>query len=189
MIFRTAAALVLSTWGTVAPAAPGARAVYAVVRVGSALADEDRVGARRAGLVCLPDGPIRWRDIATGGVMDQREIVQDALEDAGLPVTPLGSLGDRAGRPALRLRATVRTADFRVCARHYPGDARAFSGDVALDVEWRVESAADDGEVPHLSHVTRHVDASRAASLGSLYRQSLGDAARDVARWLLAPRS
>ena len=188
MIFR-AAVLILSTWGTVALAAPGARPIYAVVRVGSALADEDKVGVRRAGLACLPNGPIRWSDIATGGVMDQREIVQDALEDAGLPVTPLGSTGDRAGPPALRLRATVRTADFRLCARHYLGDARAFSGDVALDIEWRVESAVDGSEVPHSSHVTRHIEAERAASLGSIYRQSLGDAARDVAQWLLKPRS
>jgi hypothetical protein len=182
-----AACLVLSIWGAVAVAAPD-HPIYSVVRVGSVLADEDKVGAKRAGLMCLPNGVIRWSDVATGGAMDQREIVQDALEDAGLPVTPLGSYDIRSGHPALRLRATVRMAKLDLCARHFIGDAKALSGDIALDIEWRVESA-DGSEVPHISHVTRHIEPDQAASLGSIYRKALGDAAGDVAHWLLASRT
>jgi hypothetical protein len=192
MIFRRlapiGAVLTVSTWGQGAIAAPGNSPLYAVIRVGSSLADEDRIGVKRAGLACLPNGVIRWGDVATGGNMDQREAVQDALEDAGLPVTPLGLSDDNDRRPALRLRAMVRAADFRVCARHYLGDAKAYSGDVALDIEWRIEGG-DGGEVPHVSRVTRHIEGDRAASLGSIYRQLLGDAARDIAHWLLTPQS
>jgi hypothetical protein len=189
VIVRSAAramCLVAATGGAAAIAAPGDRPIYAVVRVGSALAGEDRIGAKRAGLMCLPNGVLRWGDVATGGAMDQREVVQDALEDAGLPVTPLGTTDRASGRPALRLRASIRAAGFNLCARHYLGDARAYSGDVALEIEWRVEST-DGSEVPHISNVSRHIDESHAGSIGSIYKHLLDDAAVDAAHWLLAP--
>lgn len=180
--------LILSAWGTAALAAPADPPIYAVIRVGSVLSDEDRIGVKRAGLLCMPNGAIQWGEVSTGGTMDKREIVQDALEDAGLPVTPLGAVEVRDRRPVLRLRATVRAANFSLCARHWGmGDAKALSGDVALEIEWRVESAANGSEIPHVSRVTRHIEEARAASLGAIYRQLLGDAARDAAHWLLPP--
>lgn len=179
-------ALVSGAWVGPATAASDGRPLYAITRVGSALADDDLVGSSRAGLVCLPNRAIRWGDVGTGGSMDQREVVQDALEDAGLAMTPLGSFGGgTAAHPALRLRATVRAAAFRLCAKHYVGDARALSGDAALELEWRVEGL-DGSEVAHVSKVGRHIDERHAASLAGIYRQLLGDSAIDAATWLRA---
>jgi hypothetical protein len=161
--------------------------IYAITRVGSALTDEDMVGARRAGLFCLPDGGIRWSDVATGGSMDQREVVQDALEDAGLAMTPLGSFtGGVSGHPALRLRGTIRAAAFRLCAKNYLLNARMLSGDSALEIEWRVEST-DGTETSHVSKVSRHLDDKHPAALASIYRRLLADSAGDLAVWLRAP--
>lgn len=188
MIGRTAfwACLVVATWGGAVSAAASDGPIYAITRVGSALTDDDLVGSKRAGLMCLPNGAIRWGDVGTGGSMDQREVVQDALEDAGLAMTPLGSFGGgTAGHPALHLRATVRAAAFRLCAKHYVGDARALSGDAALELEWRVEGL-DGSEASHVSQVSRHIDEHHAASLAGIYRQLLGDAAVDVVGWLRA---
>lgn len=186
MTGRTAllACLIVSAWSNAASAADGP--IYAITRVGSSLTDDDLVGSQRAGLVCLPNRAIRWRDVETGGSMDQREVAQDALEGAGLAMTPLGSYGGgTAAHPALHLRATVKAAAFRLCAKHYVGDARALSGDAALELEWRVEGL-DGSEVSHVSKVSRHIDEHHAAALAGIYRQLLGDAAVDAAGWLRA---
>jgi hypothetical protein len=186
MIGRTAlwACLAVAIGGGAVPAPAADGPVYAITRVSSSLTDDDLVGSKRAGLVCLPNGAIRWRDVGTGGSMDQREVVQDALEDTGLAVTPLGfSSNGSAAHPVLHLRATVKAAAFRLCAKHYLGDARALSGDAALELEWRVE-ALDGSEVSHVSKISRHIDESHAASLAGIYRQLLSDAAVDAAGWL-----
>lgn len=154
-------ALAMGSWAGPVSAASDGKPIYAITRVGSAITDDDLVGSKRAGMVCLPSGPIRWRDVGTGGSLDQREVVQDALEDAGLAITPLGSFGGgTAGHPAL-------------------------SGDAALEIEWRLE-ALDGSEVSHVSKVSRHVDEHHAASLTGIYRQLLADSAVDVAAWLRA---
>lgn len=173
-----------------APSAPQAAAVYAVARIGSGISDDEIVGQKRAGLMCLPNGSIRWSDVTVGTSMDQREIVQDVLEDEGVAVTPLGEFvaSNSAGR-VLRLRGSVRSASFSLCARHWgTGDARALSGDTRLEIEWRAESRDDAAvEQRHVSTVTRRADGAHAAPLGAIYRALLKDAARDLAQWLIAP--
>lgn len=186
---RTAAAALLALACTSAARAAGPAPIYAVTRISSAIDDGEKVGSKRAGLMCLPQGVVHWGDVATGGSLDQREIVQDALEDAGVAVTPLGEVGGGGERAHLRVRGTVRTAAFRLCAKRFGlGDAKTYSGDVAIEMEWRVEDRASGGmEATHLSKVLRHVDEAHAASVGALYRALLRDSARDLAGWLVKP--
>ena len=147
------------------------------------MADEQIVGSRRAGLMCLPLGSIRWSDVATGTGMDQREAVQDVLEDEGVTVAPLA---ESAGS-TLRIRGSVTTADFRLCARRWAlGDAKALSGDAQLSMEWRIEGRADPS-AKHLSAVSVHIDPKHAASTGAIYRLLLKAAAQDLATWLAHP--
>lgn len=164
--------------------------IYSVVRIGSALGDDDKVGSRRAGLMCLPQGVLRWSDLASAGSMDQREAVQDVLEDAGLAVTPLGEASETGvrGRRHLRVRGTVIAAAFSLCAKHWGlGNGKALSGDTGLDIEWRAESlASDDLPRKHVSRVTRRIGGDHAASVTAIYRVLLKDAALDLARWLRA---
>jgi hypothetical protein len=175
--------LVLAAAALPAASPPPAR-VYAVVRVGSVLDPAAVVGRKRAGALCLPNGAIRWSDVAAGTATDQRELVQDALEDAGVAVTPFGEAQDRRG--TARLRATVQAARFDLCARRWGlGDGKAMSGEAGITVEWRVE----DGVAPprvHRSVVSQTVPASAGAPVGALYRALLGQAARDAAGWLAA---
>ncbi len=154
---------------------------YAIARMGSAIDAAERVGTKRAGTMCLPNGSIRWGDVAGLSAMDQREIVEDAFEDAGVAVTPLGIGADHAAR----LRGTVRAAHFSMCARHWlAGGSKALSGAAMMSVEWRLEAADGAPVVAHASDIAREIDASHAAPLGAIYRLLLGDAARDAAAWL-----
>lgn len=156
--------------------------LYTVARIGSAIDDAQTVGAKRAGMMCLPNGVIHWGDVFSGTQMDQREVVQDVVEDAGLTVTPLGNAPDRA----FRLRGTVRTAAFDLCARAWLGNARALSGTVTLGIEWRLEDPTGGPVVSHVSTITRTIAGRQAAPLGAIYRTTLAEAARDAAAWLKA---
>jgi hypothetical protein len=183
------AALVLAGAVTALPAGadvPSAP-IYAVVRMSTELSDDDVVGHRRAGLICAPAGAIRWADIGAKSSTDQRETVQDVLEDAGIAVTPFGEVSP--GRPAetaRRIRGAVTAATFKLCARHWAiGDANALSGDAAIDIDWRIEGRAGI-ELHHSAHLQHAIDPAHAASLGAIYRALLKDAARDLATWLQA---
>ena len=170
------AGLALSVQAGAAPAP-----LYAIARIGSAIDGAEPVGSRRAGALCLPDGRIRWSDVAGVTSMDQRELVEDAFEDAGVAVTPLGVGSDHAAR----LRGTVRSARFSLCARRWlGGGATALSGDATVRVEWRLEAADGAPVVTHASEISRRIEPGQAAPLGTIYRLLLGDAARDAAAWL-----
>jgi hypothetical protein len=165
--------------GAVQAAAPAPP--YTIARMGSAIDAAEIVGTRRAGTLCLPDGSLRWSDVADAGTMDQRELAEDAFEDAGVPVTPLGTGPERA----TRLRGTVRAAHFSMCARRWlGGGSKALSGDATLTVEWRAETMDGAPPASHVSTVSRRIDAQHAAPAGAIYRLLLGDAARDAAGWL-----
>ena len=166
----------------IAPAEETAKPVYLVERVGTIIADDEKIGVRRMGAFCLPTGALHWKDIVPSRTMDQREVVEDALEDAGLPLADTVAPG-RAAR-LRRIKGSVTTADFRVCAKLGAFRDAAVVGDVALDVEWRVQGPAEGEAVRWTSHVTRHLTAK--TTLGTAYRDLLTDAARDLAEKLKA---
>jgi hypothetical protein len=181
------AALLAMGWSG-AQAADKHDPLYAIVRMGSEISDKAAVGVKRAGLACWTSGIIHWKDVGPGKNMEQREIVQDVLEDEDIRVTPLGEYDGPAGqKEALRIRGRVMSAAFRLCARHWLG-SNAMSGDAALEVEWRLESRAAAGlERIHLSRIKLKIDDSDAEPVDGLYRLLLQHAAKDLADWLKAP--
>ena len=155
-------------------------AIYYVERVSTVITDDEKIGVRRMGVFCLPAGALHWKDILPSRNLDQREIVEDALEDAGLPLSDELS---RAGG-AYRIKGAVTAADFRVCAKLGALRDAAVVGDVALDVEWRLQRPGGEGASRIASHVSRHLEAK--ATLGTAYRDLLTDAAKDLAGKLKA---
>ncbi|WP_174273783.1 hypothetical protein [Sphingomonas bacterium] len=184
----SAGCLAILLAATSAPAAPPPAPVYVVDRMRDLISPDEVVGTRRAGLMCLPNGTIRWKDIPQGDALDRREIIQDVLEDEGQHVASLG--GTVAARRQVRIRGVVRAAAFRLCARQWLGDRGALSGDAHLEMEWRAENG--DGADPGLRHVStidRHFDGKQAASLGTLFRAMLEASARDLVQWLGTART
>lgn len=187
MTFRSVAALLLAlacgaeARGQVARQ-PAAR-VYVVDRIRDLISEDEKVGTRKAGLMCLPNGSLRWKDVSTGANIDQREIVQDVLEDRGLRVASLGAPGPT--RRQVRLRGILKAADFTLCARDWLGDHNALSGNARLEIEWRAEEVnGAEADLRHVSAIRRHFDRHDAASLGAIYRLLLEEAAKDLADWL-----
>ncbi len=182
---RAAVALALLPFPAIA--APPLR-VYVVERLGDGIGADDSIGPKRAGLICLPSGHIRWRDLVPGERADRREIVQDALEDAGLPILSTASASTRR---QFRIRGLVTEASANLCARQQLlGDSAALSGTARLTIEWRIEDVADPGTSRrHVSAVDRKIAAGNAASAGTIGRALIGDAARDLAEWLKSTQS
>ncbi len=156
--------------------------VYLVRQVEATIADDERVGARRIGLLCVPGGKtLLWKTIAVDGEEKEREIVRGALEDAGLRVASYLRGGETV------VTGVIDTAGFALCER-IPGSG-ALSGDAAMEVTWRIE-AADDNAPPSrwASRIRLHLDKAEAASPGAIYGRLLGEAANDLARHLTAPQ-
>ena len=181
------AALALALFSCPAFAAPPAR-VYVVERLGDSIGADDSIGPKRAGLMCLPNGHIRWRDLMPGERADRRDIVEDALEDAGLPIV---SGAPSATRRQFRVRGLVTEASASLCARQQLiGDKAALSGTAHVTIEWRVEDVADPvSSRRHVSTITRSIAGKDAASASTIGRALVSEAARDLAGWLEAPSS
>lgn len=164
-------------------AAAALATTYAPQQVGTTIAASEPVGHVRAGLLCLPKGMLRWRDVGIAERLDQRQIVGDALDGAGLSVAEFSRGGGR------RVRGTVTRAGFDLCAREWGlgGGADRLSGKAALEVSWRVEATeGGGGDLTHVSRVERTIARDGAESVAAIYRDLLGDAARELAAWLKA---
>ncbi|NIJ07981.1 hypothetical protein FHS31_001591 [Sphingomonas vulcanisoli] len=173
--------------GLLLAAAPAAAApadhIYVVERIGDRIAPDTEIGKKRAGLACFPNGRIHWSDIGSTGVTDRRELVQDTLEDAGLPIATLNS-----GTPLkrqIRLRGVVTEAAADLCAKNMLGHPSTLSGTASLIVDWRGETADGEGALlRHVSTVEHRFEGPSAASLDTIGRVMLEEATRDLALWL-----
>lgn len=182
--FIVGLAMAYSLGCAAAPAAAAASTdrVYVIERVGDRIAPDAIVGAKRAGLACLPNGRIKWSDVGVGGPTDRREFVEDALEDAGLPIATI--MSGTPLRRQVRLRGIITDAALDLCARNILGHPSALSGTGKLVVEWRGEGDGDAAPLHHISKVEQDFKGPKAASLGEIGRVLLEEAARDLAEWL-----
>jgi hypothetical protein len=162
---------------------PGPRPpTYSVTMIHAPYAANAGVGARRAGLMCLPQGAVRWRELSARDDRWSIALIEDALAQAGLAV----DRSARAAASSVLVRGELRRVMLRVCARRWGlGDPSSLDGEGAIQMEWRV---LDAGGVPHVhvSSVTRHIDRHQATTAVDLYEMLLADAATDLARWLKA---
>lgn len=165
------------------------RPVYIVERIGTLLADDAPVGFARAGLLCAPNRSLKWKDVTAGGAIQQREIVQEALDDAGLQTSTLVlKTGQRRGTER-RVVGEISDAHFGLCDRHWGlGRTHALSGEATLSVKWRIETP-DGSAAPfrYTSQTKQAIAPADAAALGTIYQRLLTSAATDLAQQLAPP--
>jgi hypothetical protein len=124
-----------------APQAPGAPTV-AVTPVMVDIDQGQAVGARRAGMLCLPAGQTLWREVAPAPDRATRGIAA-ALREAGFAITQAGDL--QAAAPSAsryRIVATVLTASISVCESKV-GIARAMLGRGSVKAKGTLDSALE----------------------------------------------
>ena len=77
----------------------------------------EKIGKVQAGLLCLPKGKLRWRDVARPGDHAIAARVEDVLRSGGLSVAPQPDplYGDAPPATLYRIRVVVTVVTLRLC--------------------------------------------------------------------------
>jgi hypothetical protein len=101
-------------WFATASAAPSD---YSIAAIDYAPTPLQIVGSVKAGLICLPKGKLRWRDVARPAEQALVRRVESVLRVGGLDIAPQPDplFGDAPPATANRIRVTVETVKLRLC--------------------------------------------------------------------------
>ena len=131
---------------TMVAAQPGELAglPLSVVPVRTELDADDRIGARRTGLLCAPAGATRWRDAAFEPLA-AADAVATSLQARGIDAATVEDAADRpATRPARRrLTVVVTAAHVDACVPQHGlvrlvGGRRQLKASGSITLHWRV---------------------------------------------------
>lgn len=114
------------------------------------LVGDDKVGRRRAGLICAPAGALRWREVEAVGAKASAAAAR-AIRDAGVTIDAPDAddwLDHRAPSTGYRLVGDVVGLDATVCAPAYKiirslDHGRRLKGEGRMRIEWRIYRLAD----------------------------------------------
>lgn len=106
--------------------------VYVIERLTTNLLAENPIGSKRAGLVCLPNGTLRWRDLNAGSDEVLRENFIRRLRDLKVDATDVGVNGY-----GVHLTGRLLDLSVKACARKWGlGQKRALTGSGVIEFEW-----------------------------------------------------
>jgi hypothetical protein len=90
---------------------------YSIAAIDYAPTPLQIVGSVKAGLICLPKGKLRWRDVARPGDHALLERVEKMLRGGGLDVAPQPDplYGDAPPATLYRIRVNVEAVKLRLC--------------------------------------------------------------------------
>jgi hypothetical protein len=129
----------------VAAASPGAQAAapagpsdYSIAAVEYAIAPFDQVGKLRAGILCLPKGKLRWRDVARPEEDVLARRLGDALRAEAMTVAPPPDrlFGDAEPMTKFRVRVVIERLAIRLCVPGLGIGEKSPSGEGTLTVRW-----------------------------------------------------
>lgn len=147
IVWLAAASAVL---GQTTPPAERGNEPFAVGALRTELVGEDKVGRRRAGLICASAGALRWREVEPAGVRAAAAAAR-AIRDAGVAIDAPDAddwIEPRAPSTGYRLVGAVVGLNATVCAPTYSIDraldhGRRLKGEGRMRVEWRIYRLAD----------------------------------------------
>lgn len=169
------------------------RAVYVVAPVRSAVANDERIGARRTGQLCLPAGSTRWSDVSLDPV-GVAEAVASALTDRGLRALTNDDLAGEplpGGSARQRLTITVTFAHIDTCVPQHGlvrlvGGRGKLKASGSLKVRWRVVDVTS-GQPPREREIEQALDAGEGQPLSRLVQTAIVRAVTIPDFWEDAP--
>lgn len=129
---------------------------YSIVRVKVDLVTGQKIGRKRAGLVCLPFGSVVWGKDAAPGEAKMIDVVAQGFEQAGLSVPSRDAelFGQAPASTPFLIAGVIKRATFHTCLPGFGiGDRSSIKGDGQLEIEWKVYSRRSNAVI--LSAVTR----------------------------------
>lgn len=77
--------------------------------------DERKVGPLKVGVLCLPNGSLRWGEVKLPSESEVRDVVGARLEQGAIRINLMTSSAKVAQGPVSDLRIVVEDATFRLC--------------------------------------------------------------------------
>ena len=178
---KVGVAALLLAW----PCAAAAEPTYAVAYSKADFHKGEKIGLKKAGLLCLPNGPVRW---GRGDFfVDPAELsaaVGASLARTGMKVSPAAAAGfGQAGVEAAThlIGLTVTGARFDLCAPKWGlGDRSRLRGTGRLAARWEVFSKAEQKIV--FTTVTEQSVTAEVEDFGTLVESLVERSAEDFAR-------
>lgn len=117
---------------------PGNLSDYSIASVEYAIAPFDQVGKLRAGMLCLPKGKLRWRDVARPDENVLARRLGDVLRTEAMSVArpPDRLFGDPEPITKYRIRIVIEGLAIRLCVPGLGIGEKAPSGEGTLSVRW-----------------------------------------------------
>lgn len=103
---------------SVSPVAAQERAGPRYVRISKIryrIDEERKVGSVKVGVLCLPNGSLRWREVKLPGADEVREVIAARLKEAGTPISLVDGPAGRSDNEAAYLEVAIENATFRLC--------------------------------------------------------------------------
>ena len=111
-------AAIIATAALITPTGTSAQApTYSIAAIEYALTPLQIVGSVKAGLLCLPKGKLKWRDVARPEDRALVKRTEDVLRAGGLNLAPQPDplYGDAPPTTTYRIRVTVTDVDLKQC--------------------------------------------------------------------------
>ncbi len=144
----------------------------------------EKIGKLQAGLLCLPKGKLRWRDVARPGDEAVAKRLTKVLGDGGLLVAPRADplFGDPVPLTRYRVKVVVERVKMRLCIAGLGIGEKQPSGEGITAVRWdtydRVERSHVDSITFEVPMIFKQRDARGTSSVIS---DALAESARRYA--------
>ncbi len=117
---------------------------YSIAGIEYAPTPLEKVGKVQAGLLCLPKGKLRWRDVARPEDEVLAKRLTDALGDRGLSVAarPNPLFGDPVPATRYRIKVVVERVKLRLCVAGLGIGEKQPSGEGDATVRWETYDRA-----------------------------------------------
>jgi len=119
--------------------------LYSVREVTTQFTAGEKIGSKKAGLVCLPNGSIRWtKDLVLSEAELRTALSQGLNGSDGHFAQSESSIFREPDRAKYLIAAHISRAKFDVCATRWGlGDRHAIKGTGRITIDWKVYSTAD----------------------------------------------
>lgn len=144
---------------------------------------EQKLGPKRAGLICLPNGSLSFRDLRLPPPETTTKTVSDRLIVGGLKVAPLDPTGFADQPTPYRMVATVVNIGLSVCAKRWGlGDTTSVTGSANVTIQWSIYGRQKPEPVITLSSRGSYATGRDSLDIGELVANAITDGAAQIAQ-------
>lgn len=158
-------------------------AVFSLAPLRYSIEPRQDLGKKRAGMICLPNGSVNFRDLRLPPAEMIGRDVSEMLKSAGLDVSSPDLSGFADQSVPYGIIATIVGIDLSVCAKRWGlGDASTVKGTAAVTIDWSVYERARRERVAFATSRGTYATGSESIDIGDLVAKAIVDGAAKLAQ-------